>query len=93
MRKWFDKFAAWLCGFGIDKYIHIIFAAIVAMLVARVCFFAGANRVLAGFIGFFAALVAGLLKEVYDSKTTKVFDGKDIIADVVGAVLFFLIWL
>ena len=90
MRKYFDRFAAWLVGFGIEPYIHILVTVVVALMVARVCYFTGADRTLAGYIGALLAFIIGFAKESYDNKTEGVFDAGDIVANAIGAVLFFL---
>ena len=51
MKKWLDKFSEWLVGFGIEPYLHILVTVVVALMVARVCYFTGADRTLAGYIG------------------------------------------
>lgn len=93
MRKGFDKFAAWMVGFGIEPYLHIFVTMILALLIARVCFWTGADRALAGYFAAFLAFVIGFIKEGWDSKVEKVFEGKDILANFIGAVLFFLCWI
>lgn len=92
MRKILDKFVAFLTQWGVDFYLHMVVTIFIAMLIARVCFFTGADHYLAGFLAVFVSIICGVLKEVYDSKTTKIFSQKDLIADLLGAVLFSLSW-
>lgn len=92
MRKYIDRFSEQLVGFGIEPYLHIVCTLVIAMLMARVCFFTGADRALAGCLAAFVAFICGFFKEIYDNKTTKVFSKEDLIADAIGAVLFLLIW-
>jgi len=90
MRKWLDKFSEWLVGFGIEPYIHILMTIVIAMCIARVCYFTGADRTLAGYIGALLAFLVGFVKESWDNKTEGVFEAKDIAANAIGALLFFL---
>ena len=93
MRKCFDKFAAWLVGFGIEPYLHILLTLVVAAIIARVCLLTGADRYLAGYLSAFLAFILGFIKESWDNKVEKVFEGRDIVANLIGAVLFFLIFI
>lgn len=93
MRKYLDKFSEWLCGFNIEPYLHILVTIVLAAIIARVCYLTGADRVLAGCVGGFLAFILGYLKEVWDNKVEKVFEGKDILANFIGAILFFFIWI
>ena len=90
MRKLIDKISAWLVGFGIEFYLHIVCVMFVAMIVARVCNLTGAERPLAAVIGAIAGLVVGFFKEFIDAKTTHVIEPKDYVADLIGAVFFVL---
>lgn len=93
MRKYFDKFAAWLVGYGIEPYLHILVTVILAAIIARVCYWTGADRFLAGFLAAFVAFALGFIKESWDNKVEKVFEGKDILANFIGALIFFFIWI
>lgn len=93
MRKLIDKFSAWLVGFGIEAYLHILVTMFIALLIARVCYWTGADRILAGYFSAFVAFIVGFIKESYDNKTEGVFEGKDILANLIGAVLFFITWI
>ena len=93
MRKIIDRITDWLVHWGIDVYIHIICVMCVALVITDTCLICGAGGVQAGVIGAFVGLVAGFVKEVYDSKTTGFFDSKDLVADLIGAVLFLLIFI
>ena len=44
MRKWIDNFSQWLVGFGIEPYLHILVTIVIAMLIARVCYFTGSGQ-------------------------------------------------
>ena len=93
MRKIIDKITDWLVKWGIDVYIHIICVMCVALVVTDACLICGAGSIQSGCIGAFVGLIAGFLKEVYDKKTTGIFDAKDLVADLIGAVLFLLIFI
>lgn len=93
MRKIIDKITGWLVSFKIDFYLHILFSIIIATIISKLCVFTGAERILAGVIGAFIGLVIGFCKEVYDNKTTGVFEAKDLVADLIGAILFFIIFI
>lgn len=90
MRKYFDKFSEWLVGFGIEPYLHILMTIVIALFIARVCYFTGADRTLAGYIGALLAFLVGFLKESWDNKVEGVFEAKDIAANAIGAFLFFI---
>lgn len=93
MRKWIDAFSAWMVSLGIEAYLHIVCTMVVAMLIARVSLITGADRLLAGYIAVFIGFSLGLFKEMYDNKTTGVFEVGDITANAVGAFLFFIIFI
>ncbi|MBR2778483.1 MAG: hypothetical protein IKD75_15565 [Prevotella sp.] len=93
MRKLFNKISAWLVGLKIDTYLHILATMFVAFVLARISFATGADRVLAGYGAAFVAFVVGFIKEYWDNKTTGLFDPRDILANFIGALFFFLIWI
>lgn len=92
MRKYIDKISGIFVSFGIDAWIHIVVVIVIATIVARLCFWTGANRALAGCIGAFLAFICGFVKESYDNKSTGVFSTSDLLADAVGALLFLIIF-
>ena len=63
---------------GTDKVMHAEACALISSVVSVY-----AHNVL---IGAIAAIVVGVLKELYDKSTGEEFDWKDLAADVVGAV-------
>lgn len=87
------KLTNFLVKFGIDFYLHILGVMIIAGIFGQLCNLLGATRPLAGCIGVALGLVAGFFKEFYDAKTTKIIDPKDYVADLIGAILFFLIFI
>ena len=93
MRKIVDKISNWLVSFGIETYLHILCTMIIAAIIARVCVFTGAERSLGCILGAMAGLIIGFIKEIYDNKSTGVFEGKDILANLIGTVLFVLIFI
>lgn len=92
MRKILDKITDWFVHWGIDVYIHILCVMFVALVVTDACLVCGAGRIQAGVVGAFVGLIAGFLKEIYDKKTTGIFEPKDLVADLIGALLFLLIF-
>ena len=93
MRKWIDKISAWMVGFGIEFYMHIVCVLLVSAVLSRVFVLTGADHVLAGCLAAFAGFVVGFAKEIYDNKTTGVFQSVDILADAIGAGLFLFIFM
>lgn len=91
-REKFDKFAEWLESFGIDRWIHVVAVMVVAGVVATVVSIFGLPRALNGLMGVAATIVASVWKEAYDKRTTGLWDNKDLVADGVGMVLFYLIY-
>ena len=91
-REKFDKFAEWLEAFGTDKWIHVVAVMVVAWAVATVVSVFGLPRAFNGLMGVAAAIVAGMTKEAYDKRTTGLWDNKDLVADGVGMVLFYIIY-
>lgn len=63
---------------GTDKVMHAETCALISSVVSVY-----AHNVL---IGAIAAIVVGVLKELYDKSTGEEFDWKDLAADAVGAV-------
>ena len=70
----------WLCGFGGDKYVHVITCLVIALVTARIVPF---GTLLSAAHGLLAAMLVGLAKEWVDDE----FDWNDIKADAVGAML------
>lgn len=62
---------------GTDKVMHLEACALISSVVSVYV-----HNVL---IGAIAAIVVGVLKELYDKSTGEEFDWKDLAADVVGA--------
>lgn len=63
---------------GTDKVMHAEACALISSVVSVY-----AHNAL---IGAIAAIVVGVMKELYDKSTGEEFDCKDLVADVVGAV-------
>lgn len=80
-------------GLGADFYLHIISVIIISTIFARICLVAGAERLLATCIGTFVGVAVGLAKECYDSKKSGTPSIKDFFADVIGGVLFALVFI
>jgi hypothetical protein len=74
--------------FAEDKWAHRIFGGFISVVVTGAMITFNVNVVLSCIVGFFAAFLAGVAKEVYDAAQE---DGKwdwyDLLATVEGAVL------
>ena len=77
---------------GEDKVLHFETCCLITMVVALL------NMNVLGFgiaasavSAYMIAIIAGILKEIYDYNTYGLFDNKDIIADALGAYAGFLI--
>ena len=80
---------------GKDKILHVICCFAIAIGLAGIIRLIGLNPSASGVIGFFAALIAGVAKEVYDvyqSLNPSSFSWKDILADVIGTVAGSALW-
>lgn len=93
MRKIIDKISIYLAGFKSETYLHILFTILIAAIIAKLSLYTGADRTLACYLGSFVAFAIGLAKEGWDNKVEKVFEIEDIVANAIGAILFFLIWI
>ena len=71
---------------GADKVLHFETCLLIVMLVSLSCINMGMDVYLARCYGFTVAAVFGVGKEIYDKKTTGVFDWNDIKADWCGMV-------
>lgn len=69
-----------LCGFTGDKYVHFIACMVISLVVANVLPF---GNIYGAVSGVLVAIAAGLVKERFDDHV----DGKDIKADIIGAVV------
>lgn len=77
---------------GEDKVLHFETCCLVTMVVALFNMnVLGIGTTSSAVSACMIAVIAGLLKEVYDYNTYCLFDSKDIIADVFGAFAGFLI--
>ena len=94
--KIWDNAAECLCGFGSDKWVHLVVGAIISFATAWILMAttAGATALGTAFCGAFGALIAGMGKEVADVFCNKDFSLSDIIftavGEVLGGVLFIL---
>lgn len=93
MRQLLEKITQWLVGFGIEAYLHILSVMVIAAIVARVCVLTGAERPLATCIGAAAGMLAGLVKEFFDTRIHNAIEPQDYAADFIGAVLFVFIFI
>ncbi len=91
----YDKVAQWLCNFGSDKYVHLLFGLLVSFAVAWVFILTttGATKPVCAVCGVIAAMLIGLFKEIVDFFRDKPFDAKDWLFTAVGGVIGALIYL
>lgn len=85
----YDKVAEWLCSFGSDKYVHLLFGLLVSFAVAWVFILttAGSTMPVCAVCGVIAAVFVGFIKEVVDFFRDKPFDGGDVLFTVVGGII------
>ena len=77
---------------GEDKVLHFETCCLITMVVVLLNMnVLGIGTTASAVSACMIAVIAGLLKEVYDYNTYGLFDNKDIIADVFGAFAGFLI--
>ena len=77
---------------GEDKVLHFETCCLITMVVALLNMnVLGMSTTSSAVSACMIAVIAGILKELYDYNTYGLFDNKDIIADVFGAFAGFLI--
>ena len=77
---------------GEDKVLHFENCCLITMVVALLNMnVLGMSTTSSAVSACMIAVIAGILKELYDYNTYGLFDNKDIIADVFGAFAGFLI--
>lgn len=82
---------------GIDKVAHaivcLVITAVIALLIYGASSWFGGNipKYVCGAIGAIVALALGGAKEAYDKFQGREFDLKDLIADVVGVTVGFVL--
>lgn len=86
-----NKFDLFLSKIGMDKMVHACVCIIITLLVGL---FVGAffddDAWVCACIGGLTAFFVGLVKEFADFFSNKPFDFKDLLADLVGAVIGFV---
>lgn len=89
LRKLWDKFVTWLLGIPSDKRMHLSFGMLIAALVVIALHLQ--------WWGLVAAMVAGILKELFDWITTKTVEPSDFTWTSMGGliiqVMVFIGWL
>ena len=85
-RKITNAITEWLCGFGIEPYLHIVLTDAVCVVFCAAFTAMGTHPRL--LLTIAAASAVGLGKEVFDSQTGGRFDWRDLVADVIGIALF-----
>lgn len=78
---------------GIDKVAHFLACVLVTLIVAIIFekTTAGLPSVSYAFMGAFASIVAGVIKEAVDFLSGEEFDTHDLLADLIGAVFGFFL--
>lgn len=88
--KW-DKLVERLVAFGVDKWMHIVLLMVIAWVASVLFLPFGFSRVVRSIFGVLVGAAVAIGKEVYDKKTTGVVEKKDLVADGIGLLLFFVI--
>lgn len=88
--KW-DKLVEMLVAFGVDKWMHIVLLMVIAWVASVLFLPFGFSRVVRGILAVLVGALVAIGKEVYDKKTTGVVEKKDLAADGIGLLLFFVI--
>lgn len=71
---------------GIDKVLHAVGCFMIASVVMLLFYYFIPNMAAAQVVGFAVAMLAGMGKEIADIDSTG-FDLKDLLADLVGALV------
>lgn len=84
MKKIYD----WLCG-NLDKVCHFLACVLIAIIFSAIILHTtvGVTVLIASICGLIAAIICGILKEVYDVINGGIFDTKDLLADLIGAIV------
>ena len=88
--KW-DKLVERLVAFGVDKWMHIVLLMVIAWVASVLFLPFGFSRIVRGILAVLVGALVAIGKEVYDKKTTGVVEKKDLVADGIGLLLFFVI--
>lgn len=85
---------SWLSN-NLDKLLHCSICIILAIVIAAIIFktTAGCTLIVGAGCGFIGAMIAGVAKEAWDMLTGGYPDIKDILADLVGAIIGALLFL
>ena len=91
----YDRVAEWLCSFGSDKYVHLLFGLLISFAVSWVFMLTtmGATKFVCAVCGVIAAVFVGFIKEVVDFFRNKPFDGVDILFTIAGGVIGAVLYL
>ncbi len=88
--KW-DRLVERLVAFGVDKWMHIVLLMVIAWVASVLFLPFGFSRVVRSILGVLVGAAVAIGKEFYDKKTTGVVEKKDLVADGIGLLLFFVI--
>lgn len=92
----YDRVAEWLCSFGSDKYVHLLFGLVFSFPVSWAFMLTtmGATKPVCAVCGVVASVFVGFIKEVVDFFRDKPFDAQDwlftVIGGVIGALMFLI---
>lgn len=83
---YYDRVKDWLCGFGSDKYLHLLAGLVVS--------FVSSTALGHSWAGLSVALAVGLAKELTDRYAMhRDFSWEDVIFTVIGGVIGTLMYL
>lgn len=86
-----DRILTWLERWGADRWIHALSMLVTAWPVAfPLSFYMG--RTEAGLVGAGVAAIIAVGKEIYDKRTTGLFDRVDLAFDLIGIIIFLIIF-
>lgn len=90
-RERWDELVERLVAFGVDKWMHIVLIMVIAWVASVLFLPFGFSRVVRTILAVLVGAVFAIGKEAYDKKTTGVVERKDLAADGIGLLLYFLI--
>ena len=93
--KIYNKVANWLCAIGADKYVHGIVGFVIVYVVSLIFEVTTKGFPLINYAacGFFACLLAMVLKELIDFMRDERPDFYDFLAGVIGGIVGGIIFL
>lgn len=85
----YDRIAAWLCGWGADRWVHLLFGLLISFNVSWALFVntVETTKLMCAFCGALIAILVGLAKEITDIFLDKPFDSMDALFTLVGGII------